>query len=196
MTGELDQNPPGRDLLQLWLEDYRAHGSSLLSPGFIAVAVHRFGNTRMRVKSRALRRPLSAGYKLAHTLVNWVWGIDLPYTVKLGRRVRIWHHGGIVISAKAIGDDCQIRQGCTLGVAHTGDPAEQVPELGCGVDLGVHSCVLGPVVVGDNVVVGAGAVVVQDLHGAQTVVGVPAKPVDARPIRVGSVRRARLGDRS
>src|SRR5262249_36788801 len=102
--GDTNTNPDGKGLVELVLEDFRTHDRSLLEPGFWAVAVHRFGNWRMSIKPKALRAPFSAAYKVVSTSINWLWGIDLGYTVKLGRRVRIWHHGGVVLSARSIGD--------------------------------------------------------------------------------------------
>jgi serine O-acetyltransferase len=37
--------------------------------------------------------------------------------VRLGRRVRIWHHGGIVLHARSIGNDVHIRHNTTFGIA-------------------------------------------------------------------------------
>lgn len=183
MTGERDQNPCGLSLLELLAEDFETHGYMLASPGFIAVATHRLGNARMRIERRALRRPLSLGYKVAHTLVNWVWGIDLPYTVKLGRRVRIWHHGGIVISARSIGNDCDIRHNVTLGVVRKSETA--IPTISDDVDLGVGCCVLGGVTVGHGARVGANAVVLSDVPEGATSAGVPATDQVPRRMRRG-----------
>ena len=97
---------------ELIREDYEAHGRDATRPGFRAVAVHRFGTWRMGVKTRALRAPLSVAYRAMYRAVrNW-YGIELPYTVDLGRRVIFEHQHGIVIHGSAvIGDDCIIRQG-------------------------------------------------------------------------------------
>ena len=85
--------------------------------GFWAVAVHRFGNWRMGVRPKLLRAPFSLLYRFLFKWVEWTCGITLPYTVRLGRRVRIWHHGGMVLHARSIGDDVQIRQNTTFGIA-------------------------------------------------------------------------------
>ena len=52
----------------------------------------------------------------ATSWVEWTCGISLPYTVRLGRRVRIWHHSGMILHARSIGDDVHIRQNTTFGV--------------------------------------------------------------------------------
>jgi serine O-acetyltransferase len=92
MRGDRDQNPPGLSLLALLREDLRTH-ESLFAHGFAALAVNRLGNWRMGLP-RLLRLPFTLLYALAYTLTLWTARIELPYIVKVGRRVRIWHHGG------------------------------------------------------------------------------------------------------
>ncbi len=174
--GDTDENPKDISVLRLILEDYRTHDSDLTQPGFWAVAVHRFGNWRMGIKPKALRAPCTVAYRTLYTAVNWAWGIDLSYTVKLGRRVRIWHHGGIVLGARAIGDDVQIRQNTTFGVLAVND-LEGKPIIESRVDVGAGACVLGEVTVGHDTVIGANTVVVKDVPPNSTVFGVPARPV-------------------
>jgi serine O-acetyltransferase len=173
--GDRNENPAGLTLLELLAEDWRTHGSDPLQPGFWAVAVHRFGNWRMD-KPKIVRAPLTALYHVLHTSVSWKFGIDLGYTVKLGRRVRIWHHGGIVLGARAIGDDVHIRQNTTLGVLSREDVTGK-PVIEDRVDIGAGACVLGQVTVGHDTVIGANSVVVKDVPAHSTLFGVPARPV-------------------
>jgi len=172
--GDRNLNPPGIGFFALLAEDYRTHDRSLLEPGFWAVAVHRFGNARMGVGNKVLRAPLSLLYRFLYTVVAWFWGIDLSYTVRLGRRVRFWHHGGMVIGARAIGDDVHIRHNTTMGVLSRQDLTGK-PIVGNRVDVGVGACILGPVTVGDDSVIGANSVVIRDLPPRSVVMGVPAR---------------------
>ena len=109
-----------------------------------------------------------------YTAVNWFWGIDLEYTVRLGRRVRIWHHGGMVIGARAIGDDVHLRHNTTLGVLSRTNLSGK-PIIGHRVDIGVGACILGPVTVGDDAVIGANSVVIRDVRPGAVMMGVPAR---------------------
>jgi len=186
--GSLNANPEGIGLLALIAEDFRTHDSKLTEPGFWAVAVHRLGNARMAVK-RPFRAPLSAAYQTGFVLTNLVFGIELPYTTRLGRRVRFWHHGGIVISARAIGDDVHIRHNTTLGIARRAD-LEARPIIGDRVDIGVGACILGAVTVGDDALIGANSVVVDDVPKGATAVGAPA-----RILIKGEVMRSQSGTR-
>ncbi len=77
-----------------------------------------------------------------------VYGVEIPYTVEIGRRVVFEHQGGIVIHGKTrIGDDCIIRQSCTLGIRSVDQP-EAAPILEAGVELGAGAVVLGAVRIG------------------------------------------------
>lgn len=190
-SGKENGNPPGIGLLELIKEDFRTHDGSLAEAGFWAIALHRLGNARMAVKPRWLRAPLSTTYRVAFVMTDWLLGIELPYTVRLGRRVRIWHHGGVVISARAIGDDVHIRHNTTLGVARRNEPG--LPIIGDRVDIGVGSCILGAVTVGDGAMIGANSVVVHDVPAGATAVGAPARVVMKGKLgRTGSGTRFRV----
>ncbi len=117
-------------------EDYSTHGRDWTRPGFRALVVHRFGVWRMGIRSRLLRAPLSVVYRSLYRYVRNQYGIEMYYTVTIGRRLHIAHQGCITIHPFAtIGDDCIIRQGVTLGAA-----AEYVqthaPVLGNRVNVG------------------------------------------------------------
>src|SRR5687768_1114482 len=108
------ERPPG--LWALWREDLAAHRGDWTLPGFRAVAVCRFGQWRMQIRSKFLRAPLSMIYRWLFRRCRNRYGIELPYSVQLGRRVVIEHQGAIVIHGDSvIGDDCVLRQGVTLG---------------------------------------------------------------------------------
>jgi len=178
MRGEANHNPPGLGLLALLREDRRTHGGDWLDQGFWAVAVHRFGNWRMGVRPRALRLPFSLVYKFLDKWVQWTCGITLPYTVRLGRRVRIWHHGGMVLHAMSIGNDVHIRQNTTFGIARR-ERLHELPTIEDGVDIGCGAVILGAITVGKGTVIGANAVVLKDVPPGSVAVGVPAKVVRA-----------------
>lgn len=162
-------------------EDYEAHGREWSRPGFRAVAVHRFGTWRMGVKPRFLRAPLSVAYRAMYRAVRNLYGIELPYTVELGRRVVFEHQHGIVVHGHTvIGDDCIIRQGVTLGIRSM-EHLDHAPVLGRGVNVGAGAKILGPVRVGDHADVGANAVVLKDVPAGALAVGVPAQLVPRKP---------------
>lgn len=164
-----------RAMLMQVREDYQAHGRDWTKPGFRAVAVHRFGVWRMSVRSKALRAPLSLLYRWAFRRCRNVYGIELPYTVRLGRGVVFEHQGGIVIHGNSvIGDRCIIRQNCTLGIRslHALDAA---PVLEAAVNVGAGAVILGRVTIGERAAIGANAVVLDDVPADALAVGVPAR---------------------
>ncbi len=167
-------------LLPLWQqikEDWVAHGRDWTKPGFRAVAVLRFGVWRMTVSPRLLRVPFNILHTALYRKVRNTYGIDLPYTVQLGRRVVIEHQGAIVIHGYCtIGDDSIIRQGVTLGNRYLTRPLE-APKLGCRVNVGAGAKILGDLTIGDDATVGANAVVLSDVSAGETVVGIPARVV-------------------
>jgi serine O-acetyltransferase len=104
-----------------------------------------------------------------------VYGIELPYSVKLGRRVVIEHQGGIVIHGNCrIGDNTVIRQNCTLGIRRHDQP-NAAPVIGTNVSIGAGAAILGNVHVGNGSQIGANAVVLRDVPANALAIGVPAR---------------------
>jgi len=176
MSGKADQNPAGIAFFALLREDLRTH-QSLFAQGFWAIAVNRLGNRRMAVRNRLLRAPLTVLYDFLYRVVHWTARIELPYIVKVGRRVRIWHHGGCVLGACAIGDDVQIRHNVTLGKAKHEDPIHRLPILEERVIVGAGAVILGPVRIGHDSVIAANAVVTQDVPPCSVVAGIPGRVI-------------------
>ncbi len=175
--GDRNQNPSGLSLWELLREDLQTYDGDWSEPGFLAVAVHRFGNWRMGVRPKLLRAPLTVLYNMMARRVRIGYGIKLDYTVKLGRRVRIWHNGGMVLGARSIGDDVHIRQNTTFGVARRGADPRHKPMIGNRVEIGCGVCILGPVSVGEDSVIGANAVVLTDVPPCSLAVGIPARVI-------------------
>ncbi len=98
-------------------------------------------------------------------------GIDMSYRAKVGEGLQFVHFGGVVVSQDAvIGNNCTIYQCVTIG--KTGDKGAPVIGNNCTFYAGAK--VLG-VKVGNNVEVGANAVVLKDCPDNAVVAGVPAK---------------------
>jgi serine O-acetyltransferase len=146
-------------------------------PGVHAVVAHRFIH---RIRSVPLLPRFLAQF------VRFLTGIEIHPSAKIGHGVFIDHGMGVVIGETAeVGDGCTIYQGVTLGgtsLTH----GKRHPTLGRNVVVGVNAAVLGAIVLGDNVKVGGGSVVVKDVPANATVVGVPARIVaqDGKPVRV------------
>jgi len=175
MRGDRNQNPDGLGLLALLREDLHTH-QSLFAQGFWALLANRLGNWRMGLP-RLLRPPFSLLYACVYRVCHWTTRIELPYIVRVGRRVRIWHHGGCVLGARSIGNDVQIRHNVTFGLANHGDPIHMLPILEDRVIVGAGAAVLGPIRIGHDSVIGANAVVTQDVPPHSLVAGIPGRVI-------------------
>ena len=130
----------------------------------------------MGVRSRILRAPLSLAYCVWRKWVQITCGIDLPYTVKVWRRVTLEHFGGMILVARSIGDDVTIRQNTTFGVRDK-TTLNGRPIIGNNVDIGAGAVLLGHIRVGDGAVIGANSVVLKDVPDGALAVGAPARIV-------------------
>lgn len=140
----------------------------LLYPGFHILVSHRIAHFLYRHKLYFLARFISQ-------LGRFLTGIEIHPGAKIGKRLFIDHGMGIVIGETAtIGNDCTIYHGSTLG--GTGkDKYKRHPDLGNNVMIGTGAKVLGPIKIGDNVKIGANAVVLKNVQSDCTIVGIPGK---------------------
>lgn len=180
--GRMNLNPSDISLWALLVEDWRTHDRLWLEQGLWAVWLHRLANWRC-AQPKLIRAPLKPLFVFLSRLLEWMCGITLPDTTRLGRRVRLWHHGSMILNAASIGNDVHIRHNSTFGVARTHENG-WIPEIGSDVDLGVGVSVLGPIRIGDGVTVGAHSVVLRDVPDGAVVGGIPARVLRKPPPRV------------
>jgi serine O-acetyltransferase len=158
-------------------EDLRAQREGLLGLGFWALLVYRFGHARFVIGNKVLRAPWTLVYIVLHKLVEIFCGITIGSRASIGRRLSIEHHGCIVIhGATIIGDDCLIRHGVTLGNTGSWD-SSGAPRIGSRVQIGAGAKVLGSITIGNDVIIGANAVVTRDVPDHAVVGGVPARTI-------------------
>ena len=167
--------------------DFRAHGSDWGAQGFWAMSVYRLGRWRYGVRPPVLRKAFSLLYKVLFKFVQVIAGIELPCEVRVGKNFIIDHSGGIVVSGYAqFGDNCRIRTGVVVGLARVDDPC--APVIGNNVDIGAGAKLLGRIVIGANVNIGANSVVTRNVPSNSIAVGVPAR------VRPRNARSAVPGD--
>ena len=141
-------------------------------PGFHALQLHRFSHMLWRWKLRWLAR-------LSSHIARFFTGIEIHPGADIGRRVFIDHGMGVVIGGTAeIGDDCTLYHGVTLGGV-SWNKGKRHPTLGKGVVVGAGAKILGPFTVGDGAKIGSNSVVVKAVAPGATVVGIPARVVEA-----------------
>lgn len=168
-------------------EDWRTHDCRWGRHGFWVLLIYRFGRWRYSIRSRSLRLPFSFIYKVLKFISEMLLGAELPCEAVIGRRFVIEHIGGIVVSGDAVfGDDCVMRNGVTVGLRNRG--VRGSPVIGDRVDIGAGAKLLGPIRIGDDVAIGANAVVISDVPSNSIAVGIPARII-LRKVKepVGSV---------
>jgi len=177
--GSKNLNPdmPFRALIA---EDYRTNDASIFHQGFLMLLIHRFGNWRMGIKSRLLRAPLTMIYRFLNKLTQLFFGIKLDYTVKVGRRVKLEHFGGMILGAREIGNDVVLRQNTTLGIRSTADPNAK-PVIGDFVDVGAGAVIVGNIQIGENAIISANSVVFTSVPEDAVMIGVPARMIGTNP---------------
>lgn len=112
--------------------------------------------------------------KIIYHFMQILLGCTIPYSAKIEKGVKIAHFHGIVIHQKSeIGEGTLIYQNVCIG----GRNGQGGATIGKNCILGTGCCILGEIKIGDNVRIGANAVVLEDVPDNCTVVGVPAKIV-------------------
>ncbi|MEH2535984.1 serine O-acetyltransferase [Bradyrhizobium sp. AZCC 1588] len=153
--------------------DFNAHGRDAGAQGFWAMVIYRFGRWRYGVRPALLRKLCSFIYKVLYKIVQIITGIELPCEATVGRNFVIDHFGGIIVSGYArFGDNCRIRNGVVVGLRRVEEPV--APIIGNNVDIGAGAKLLGPIKIGDNSIIGANAVVIEDVPENSIAIGVPA----------------------
>lgn len=105
-------------------------------------------------------------------------GISLGFTIPInvfGPGLSIAHYGSVIVNGHAvIGKNCRIHSGVNIG------RDLEAPTIGDNVYLGPGAKLWGKIVIGNNVAIGANAVVTKDIPDGVTVAGVPAKIVSQK----------------
>jgi serine O-acetyltransferase len=166
----LVREPTGR--LRLWR-------NLLETQGVWVVAAYRFGQWANDEAPRPLRTVAKAAYLAAFKMVEITTGVSVPAHARIGKGFYIGHFGNIIIHPDTVmGERCSISQGVTIGVL--GGERDGVPRLGNDVYIGAGAKILGPVTIGDGAIVGANAVVLEDVPPGATAVGVPARIIQRK----------------
>lgn len=125
---------------------------------------------------------------IAWFIRSWIYLIHnsfVPYTCEIGEGTEFGYKGiGCVIHSNAvIGRDCLIGTNVTVGGGGSSHPKQikaydsirrDVPVIGDRVCISTGAKIIGPIVIGDDVVIGANAVVLDDIPSNAVAVGVPA----------------------
>ena len=136
---------------------------------------------------KALRK-LEYHYNNHHIIMYRIWarrtnklggilGIQIRHnTIQMG--LHIWHYGSIIINGNAkIGMNCQLHGNNCIG--NKGEKSDKAPVIGNNVDIGVGAVIIGDVFIANNVRIGANAVVIKSCYEEGAIlVGNPARMID------------------
>ncbi|HSW44502.1 MAG TPA: hypothetical protein VLM89_02920 [Phycisphaerae bacterium] len=169
--------------------------------GFVGVLNSRFERAMLAGRWAVwLYRLSHAAYKaripivpyLIQMLNGWLHGCEIHYMARIGNHFEIAHPRGVVVGRNVeAGERLKLYTGVVLGVKHTGVPLQ--PRIGSNVIIYAGAKVLGGITIGDNVAVGANAVVTEDVRPDVFVAGIPARVVGQRDPGTGRRRNRRIG---
>lgn len=146
----------------------RSFFRGLLSQGFQAVAVYRFFSW-MR-KKRIPSQPFRFFFE---RFIEITTGISIPAECDIGPGFRIHHFGGIIFHPSVrIGKNCTLYHQVTIG-DKGGKGGAAI--IGDHVMIGAGAKIIGEISIGNHCKIGANAVVTMDVPDYATVIGNPAR---------------------
>ena len=159
---------PHHSMLTIWLTEQ----------GLWALMQYRLASKIYRSSlPRGVKSPLLGIMVFWQVVIEVITKISLPYRTQIGHGLYIGHCGPIILHPDVvIGHDCNLSQVTTIGISGMGDH-RGVPTIGDRVFIGPHTVIVGPITVGNDTVIGAGAIVVTSVRSNVTVVGNPAREV-------------------
>ncbi len=113
--------------------------------------------------------------KLVTLLIFLIYNSKVPYTVKIGKGTKLGYGGvGVIIHKNAVvGSYVTVGQHVTIGGGNS--RYSGVPTIGDHVYISHGAIVFGGITIGNNVTIGANAVVNKPVPDNAVVAGVPAK---------------------
>ena len=149
-----------------------------ISPGTLASVHYRVAHW-----ARNGRSPLHFAARLAMLVLQpWVpaWsGVEIAPQAIIGPGLYLGHYGPIIVGDTVLGSNVNLSPGVIIGAAGRGE-RRGFPVLGDRVYVAPGAKLIGPITVGNDVAVGANAVVTRDVADRAVVGGVPARVISER----------------
>lgn len=148
----------------------------LTKQGLWIMTQYRFSRwVHYQVHFPVIRQILKIFCAIWQKLIEILTGCEFPNRAEIGKGLFMPHAVGITIHIDAkLGENCNLSQHVTIGVGGRGEN-RGTPQLGNRVYVGPGACIFGAITIGNNVAIGANAVVTKDLPDNAVAVGVPAK---------------------
>ncbi len=170
--GKLDEVEIEQDINAFYKRDFACRTYIevlLLNRGFHALMA-------FRISHKMWKHQEYFSAKWLNNQISKHYGVDIHPAAEIGRGLVMDHCMGIVI-----GETCKIESDVFLfhnvtlgGTGHSG--GERHPKIKSNVVIGTGATILGNIVVGENSVVAAGSVVLDDVSPGMLVAGMPASP--------------------
>lgn len=174
-------------------EDLRRYGQSrsqqlraiLLMPGLWAIIGYRFARwvATSTPQPRPVQKLLNGVATVVNLLVGVLTNIEIPAGAQIGPGLFIAHTGYIVLAPGVqMGRHCTLTQGVTIGHAGGGEKGwqEDCPVIGDRVYIGPGAAIIGPITVGNDALIGVGAVVTRPIPPRGVAVGNPARVISLK----------------
>jgi serine O-acetyltransferase len=156
------------DYRRFRLQGYTSWGSEQ----FWAIAIYRMQRALRKSRAPWLWAPASALLAVLRKLLQILTGVDLHPGAEIGAGLMILHGSQVRVREDVkIGVDCVLGHVCTIGAGSTPGFAK----IGDHVHISPHSCILGPVTIGDGAMIAASSLVLSDVPAGHTAIGVPAR---------------------
>lgn len=139
----------------------------IFDAGAHAVLTYRLGHFASQLKIPIIKHVLIIIHYILHIFVHITSGIDISKEAKIGKGLVIHSFTGVLISRVEMGEYCVLAPDVFIAGRKGG-----LPKIGNNVFFGIGCKVLGNVTIGDNVNIGANAVVIKDVPANHNVVGV------------------------
>lgn len=131
---------------------------------------------------KILLSPYLVFYKF---MFEWVIGFEVPYRTRIGKGLKVYHLQAIVINPNVvIGENFVARQNLTIGSSR---PNGKCPVIGNNVECGAQVVIVGDITIGNNVIIGAGSIVISSFPDNCVVVGNPARMVNYMDVNTSNL---------
>ena len=168
-----------KSVIRTFSEPKKVKDREFGSPGFQAILFYRFYRKLYKIRLRLLAM-------ICCRLNLFFNGAEISPGAEIGLGCRITHSSGVVIGSGAkIGNNVCIFSNVVIGglgdsIFHHGDPG--FPEIGDNVILYTNVSVLGPVIIGENAVIGAHSLVFKSIPANCVAVGSPARVIKSQEL--------------